>query len=208
MRKQQKSMLVLAVMAAFMATVMFLPGLIGAGELDPPDPPTTGTMHTLEEIYNELQSIKNTVNLNKCINLGHRFCDQGDGTVLDIDTGLVWLKNANCFGAKNWNDASSATGNLAEGQCGLADGSQAGDWRLPTDEELCGLGSDGVTGSPFFDVQSEYWTNAYNYDCQQLPEGQYCYEYSNVVHIGSSSCPVEIRSTGSTSYVWPVRGGN
>ncbi len=27
-----------------------------------------------------------------------RFTDNGDGTVTDNQTGLIWLKNANCFG--------------------------------------------------------------------------------------------------------------
>jgi len=30
-----------------------------------------------------------------------RFTDNEDGTVTDNLTGLIWLKNANCFGAKN-----------------------------------------------------------------------------------------------------------
>ena len=28
------------------------------------------------------------------------FIDNGDGTVLDIRTNLIWLKNANCYGVK------------------------------------------------------------------------------------------------------------
>ena len=29
-----------------------------------------------------------------------RFTDNGDGTVTDNLTGLIWLKNANCFGTR------------------------------------------------------------------------------------------------------------
>jgi len=65
-----------------------------------------------------------------------RFLDNGDGTVTDTNTGLVWLKNANCFGLPplfdNWNDAMALVAGLSDGQCGLTDGSSAGDWRLPT----------------------------------------------------------------------------
>jgi hypothetical protein len=31
-----------------------------------------------------------------------RFTDNGDGTITDNLTGLIWLKNANCFGLRNW----------------------------------------------------------------------------------------------------------
>ena len=72
----------------------------------------------------------------------HRFVDcgttglgPGNGTVKDKLTGLIWLKNADCFGLINWYDATAAAAALASGQCGLSDGSHAGDWRLPTLDE-------------------------------------------------------------------------
>ena len=37
-----------------------------------------------------------------------RFTDNGDGTVTDNLTALIWLKNANCFGVEKWNDALSS----------------------------------------------------------------------------------------------------
>jgi hypothetical protein len=68
-----------------------------------------------------------------------RFTDNGDGTVRDNATGLIWLKNANCFGLRTWAQASMLANNLANGQCGLTDGSSAGDWRLPNIRELLSL---------------------------------------------------------------------
>jgi len=68
-----------------------------------------------------------------------RFEDNGDGTVTDYLTGLVWLKNANCAGAMTWNDALTYCNNLASGTCGLTDGSAAGEWRLPNRKELLSL---------------------------------------------------------------------
>ena len=65
-----------------------------------------------------------------------RFVDNGDGTITDNQTGLVGLKNGNCFGALNWSSAISAAANVASGQCGLTDGSLVGDWRLLTKDEL------------------------------------------------------------------------
>ena len=70
------------------------------------------------------------------------FIDNGNGTVTDARTGLVWLKNANPCGTKNWYDAVAYCSSLASGQAGLTDGSTAGQWRLPSKEELEGIGTD------------------------------------------------------------------
>jgi hypothetical protein len=67
-----------------------------------------------------------------CFDNGNRYVDCGNGTVTDTVTGLVWLKNANCFGEQTYAAASQAAAGLGAGQCGLTDGSSPGDWRLPT----------------------------------------------------------------------------
>ncbi len=72
-----------------------------------------------------------------------RYVDCGDGTVLDLVTGLIWLANANCLelagisptGTANWPTAMAAAAALAAPACGLADGSQPGDWRLASAAE-------------------------------------------------------------------------
>jgi hypothetical protein len=56
-----------------------------------------------------------------------RFKDKGDGTVKDYLTGLIWLKNADCMGRTLWGEALDASNKLADGQCGLGDGSKPGD---------------------------------------------------------------------------------
>ena len=97
-----------------------------------------------------------------------RFTDNGNGTVTDNLSGLIWLKNVNCLGEKNWNDALDASNNLANGQCGLSDGSCRGDWHLPNVSELRSLIDHGQAakpplpaGHPFTDVQqAEYWTSS------------------------------------------------
>ena len=78
-----------------------------------------------------------------------RFRDNGNGTITDYFTELVWLKNANCTdkvggvnkpnGALNWDDAATWSSGLASGTCGLSDGSHVGDWRVPTIDELKSL---------------------------------------------------------------------
>jgi hypothetical protein len=105
-----------------------------------------------------------------------RFIDNDDGTVTDNKTGLVWLKDANCFGTRNWNQAITDCQNLGVPDCNLTDGSQAGDWRLPTKEEwkafICTQYTDPAVcntrglrkwseGDPFNNVQSNsfYWSS-------------------------------------------------
>ena len=103
-----------------------------------------------------------------------RFTDNGDGTVTDDTTGLIWLKDTNCFGTLPWPDATTVTAELADGQCGLSDGSFASDWRLPKKTELLDLINElcdypvrsnvaGAThwteGNPFSGVRSSsYWS--------------------------------------------------
>jgi hypothetical protein len=70
-----------------------------------------------------------------CFDNTHRYVNCGNGTVTDTLTGLIWLKNANCFSYQNYPLANQAAAALASGQCGLTDGSSAGDWRLPTKAE-------------------------------------------------------------------------
>lgn len=65
-----------------------------------------------------------------------RFVDNGDGTVSDRLSGLVWLKNAGCFSPTSWAAALTAANQLASGACGLSDGSTAGKWRMPNVNEL------------------------------------------------------------------------
>lgn len=99
---------------------------------------------------------------------GARFCDNGNGTVTDNLTGLVWLKNANTFGAgKTWPKALTLVNALEHGKYGLADHSSKGDWRLPNVKELQSLFDFGIistvtlpNGHPFDHVQNNpYWSS-------------------------------------------------
>ena len=60
----------------------------------------------------------------------NRYIDCGNGTVTDTVGGLIWLADANCFGSQNWANANTLAVALANGQCGLSDGSAAGGCRL------------------------------------------------------------------------------
>ena len=95
-----------------------------------------------------------------------RFTDNGNGTVTDSITGLVWLKNASCFAEQSWSNALLLANSLASPNCGLSDGSTAGQWRLPNRNELQSLidytqfGPALPVGHPFTGIRSNYyWTS-------------------------------------------------
>ena len=134
---------------------------------------------------------------------GVRFTDNGDGTVTDNLTALIWLKNANCFEVRNWATALSDANTLASGSCDLSDGSIAGGWRLPNANELHSL-IDPAQSNPalpaghlFTGVQLNlYWTST-----------TVDYHTSGVVVVAMSDGAPIGAEKGGFLYVWPVRGG-
>ena len=95
-----------------------------------------------------------------------RFTDNGDGTITDNLTGLIWLEDANCFGLQTWAQALTDANTLNSGECGLSDGSVEGDWYLPNRNELTSLldlenfNPALPTGHPFMNfVSSAYWSS-------------------------------------------------
>ncbi len=137
-----------------------------------------------------------------------RFTDNGDGTVTDNCTGLIWLQNANCFGKKLWSAALTDSNNLADESCGLTDGSVVGDWRLPNVRELASLIDYGnwapalPTDNHFTGVESfAYWTST---TAQQ--EKGYAWYVSFTG--GNVSLTAKEEYLQHYNYVWPVRGGN
>lgn len=151
-----------------------------------------------------------------------RFTNNGNGTVTDNLTGLIWLRNANCAnGTRDWNTALSdvsslnGSGNMNGNNCGDTSngGSHQTDWRLPNVKELQSLvdyaysspalsnatgTGQWVAGDPFTNVQ----TNGYYYSGSSYSSG-----LGNAwgVHMGLGSV-YENNKTGSV-FVWPVRGG-
>jgi len=201
-------------------------GLVLAGTLDPPGPPAP-TMVTLQQIYDKLGALAGVGKtgqttcwnaagtliscagtgqdgaLQKGVPVSPRFTDNADGTVKDNLTGLIWLKNANCFGDQPWTNALSSANTLANGACGLTDGSVAGTWRLPNVRELKSLIDFGQflpalsPGHPFAGVQSDiYWSSTTN-----VSSPNYAW-YVTLGYAGDST-------VGKTFAhdVWPVRGG-
>ena len=141
-----------------------------------------------------------------------RFTDNGNGTVTDNLTGLIWLKNADCFGLRSWANALTDANGLAHGSCGLTDGSSAGDWRLPNARELQSLVHYGFSnpvvpntagtgqwaeGDPFTGVQSYYYWSSTTY----------AYNTSVAWFVGMYHGLVDVDHKTGGYGVWPVRGG-
>jgi hypothetical protein len=138
-----------------------------------------------------------------------RFTDNGDGTITDTLTGLIWLTDANCFGPRIWAQAASECSLLANGSCGLTDDSSTGDWRLPNLREIQSLIDYGRTypalpsDNPFANVLVmfgiNYWSSttlaALDYETLAWAVG---IDFGEVSYLH----PKE-----NLSYVWPVRGG-
>jgi hypothetical protein len=225
MIEQIKSVLVLTLVTAFIATGLFSPMLITAGDLEPPGDrvPTT---HSPENVNTLGENTENNVcyptgvektgqtisyatgddgDLQKGMSWPNpRFTDNGDGTVTDILTGLIWLKDANKFGKRSWTDALSDCNTLADDGVDLTDGSSARDWRLPNVKELSSLIGFGnrrpalPSGHPFTNVQRDYyWSSTTHADHSHR---------AWYVRIPSGRVNND-RKTDKRS-VWPVRGGN
>jgi hypothetical protein len=162
-----------------------------------------------------------------CFSNGGRYVDCGNGTVTDTLTGLIWLKQTDCLGIKDWAAAGSAAADLKAGDCGLTDGSWPSDWRLPTRSEwdamiaptalACSafvpggtpptLANDPGTAclsvgpTSFLGVRSDYYWTA-----TTAVEFSYLYAYFASLVSGTSNQAM-IKGPVVRLGVWPVRGG-
>jgi hypothetical protein len=131
-----------------------------------------------------------------------RFTDNGNETVTDNLTGLMWTKSANLPGsAKTWQQAL----NYVKGMnAGTYSSFGYTDWRLPNRKELYSLidfsRNNPVlpAGHPFTNVQADfYWTSTTIADIPYIAWSIYM-EGGFVDDILKSN----------NIYVWPVRGGS
>ena len=134
-----------------------------------------------------------------------RFTDNLDGTVTDNLTGLIWLKDARCFGYKTWNEALEFTNALESGQCGLSDGSIPTDWRLPNLKELLSL----------VDITNYLPALPSDHPFERVPNDAATYwssssssfsDYAWYVQFYQGFSHYSVRT--ALNYVWPVRGGH
>jgi hypothetical protein len=165
---------------------------------------------------------------------GDIYVDCGNGTVTDNRTGLVWLATADCPNvAVDWSTAMEFVAGLKdisagsaahEWDCGLSDGSSAGEWRLPSVDELEAMRRDalgGIGGDPDCTLSPPTITNDSGGGCWVSgpssftlvrPEPYWSSTtypsdtgYAFVVDMGVD--PLGYASKAGSYYVWPVRGG-
>jgi len=149
-----------------------------------------------------------------------RFTDNGDGTVTDNLTGLMWMTEANCIGNVHgaydseginngdgrvyWQTALGfvAAVNAATYDCNVS--TSHTDWRLPNIRELESLVDLGQTGPalssghPFTGVVSSYyWSSS---TIETGPDNAWVVYFNNGF-VGWDD------KDGYANYVWPVRAG-
>jgi len=197
----------------FLSVAISAVALVGAvaGSLEPPPGPVSPTRPP-----------------DKCFDNTSRLVDCGNGTVKDNETGLFWLKNADCFGTRDWATANIKAAELGHGQCGLTDGSLPGDWRLPT------LGCASSFCLPIYTATGEFPT-IFGADCTAAPyvlnrAGTGCWTEGNPftgvqsfnywssatdpatpigglwVGLNGNFVTAGVSKTNAV-HVWPVRGG-
>ncbi len=125
--------------------------------------------------------------------------DATDSNVYDNLTGLMWTKNANVAGTKNWTDAINYCANLDYG--GYSD------WRLPNSRELVSLidlsreEPSLPDGNPFTEVEANfYWTSSTSFE---IIENENVWDKAWYVDINTGI--EDFLTKTSEIYVWAVR---
>jgi hypothetical protein len=133
-----------------------------------------------------------------------RFTNNGDGTVTDNLTGLIWLRDATRFLRRSWVEAVDDCNKLKDDGLELTDGSVAGDWRLPNIKELLSLVDYSERGAclpadhPFKDYfEPAYWSST-------SLSGAGSQAWILAMSVGY----VLPKEKDVGYYVWPVRNGN
>lgn len=153
MRRHKRSWWIAVAIAGFAVGPMFQPALLGAGDLEPSDPPAP-SMKTLDEI---------PPTWSQTLDGSERFVQVLEGllgvhyAVLDKETGLVWERSPGTL-TMTWYDAFQ--------RCyALEKGGRKG-WHLPSVEQLASVVAPDELdpalpeGHPFVGVQStNYWTS-------------------------------------------------
>jgi hypothetical protein len=150
-----------------------------------------------------------------------RFTDNGDGTVRDNLTGLIWLKDARCLGFQTWAHALTAIGDLNRGtdfSCADYSAGTFDDWRLPNVKELHSLIHFGFVEPALSNAAgTAQWVEGDAFS-RVLSSGTDCFRSSttfadgphlawHVRLIGRSGGRTAIGRKDLTCRVWPVRGG-
>ncbi|MBF0526242.1 MAG: DUF1566 domain-containing protein [Deltaproteobacteria bacterium] len=136
-----------------------------------------------------------------------RWCNNHNGTVTDMSNGLIWLSDAAWGGMYPlWSEElkDTAFDRVSQVKNGnpvsLTDGSDIGDWGLPTSKQLKSL----VTGTEAISLSNVYFF-AGVMDNVYWSSTVYAHNASIGYHLSFDDCLVHPAYKWTTSYVWPVR---
>ena len=196
-------MIVLTTLLVIMASAVSLPGVISAGDLEPPPEAVDGsgnpvsTMKTLDQIRPTWSQKLRADDGDPVTGCGSsRFeCVMDGQAVLDKETGLVWERSPDDT-LRKWSAAIS--------HCYEREVANRKGWRLPTVEELASLVDNDnsnpplPTDHPFSNVQSDFYLSSTTYrnDTTSMLAIQFT---GGLVQVGTKST--------AYGYEWCVRGG-
>ncbi len=151
-----------------------------------------------------------------------RFAENGDGTVTDNLTGLIWLKDANCIatnysgfdsdggsgdGRVTWQHALDFVKGMNDGTYSLC-GMSHTDWRLANINELNSL-IDRTNWEPALSI-------GHPFNNITIAFGTYYWSSTSIEYIVNNLAWVvfldignlETKNKTENHYVWPIRGGH
>ncbi len=138
-----------------------------------------------------------------------RFTDNGDATVTDNLTGLMWTKDGNAPGPaacspatkKTWQDALNYVACLnTNSYLGYTD------WRLPNVNELGSMVHDGESDTSTW-LNSQGFNNVQSYYYWSSTAYAYYTNYAWIVYMWYGGVNSYNKSDFYNYYVWPVRSG-
>jgi len=136
-----------------------------------------------------------------------RFVDNGDGTVTDNLTGLMWLKDAACLGYRDWQGALDGVAdfNTNPSNYSCADyTANYTDWVLPNIVELESL-VNAEESNPAAWLNTQGFINVQSYFYWSASTRAFNTSYAWFVFMDSGFVTYYYKSTNYQ--VWPVRGG-
>lgn len=165
----------------------------------------TAYLHAAEKVKYEIIKVEEETDSSSAAKAtsyeGKRYMDNGDGTVLDKNTDLVWLKDANI--SKSGMPLPVAKQFIQEMNEGRRDNFGFSDWRMPTIKEMETLVDRTrfypalLADHPFVNVQNSfYWSSSETNDI-----------VSNawIADLASGNIVLDYVSYCNFRYLWPVR---
>jgi len=134
---------------------------------------------------------------------GVRFVDNGDGTITDMATGLMWIKDPSQIGG-DWGSPGSPTTTtwaVAITRCNALEYAGYSDWRLPNIKELYSIVDIGEKNPSINNIYDN--TIVDNYWSSSTKKNITSYKWVVVFDFGS----VGTKAGSGSAYARPVRLG-